>query len=145
MLFEPNWDTQLIVQLKALHGQSQQPIVSTYPYGFEFENDQPIVKINVSDKTTLVLRPHPEAQLSPHNATLRFRAENVFTSEPVRGCHVAGGFISAARWACTGLVSNAVWPIMHSCQVSTMPVTACWRRQSKQNHETDGRGSPLIV
>lgn len=93
MLFEPGWDTQLMAQLQALKGQSEKPIVSTYPYGFKFVNEQAVVNITVSDKTTLVLRPHPDTQLSPHNATLRFRAEHVFTREPVRGCHVAGGFI----------------------------------------------------
>ena len=93
MLFEPGWDVQLITQLQALHDRSQQPIVSTYPYGFEFENERAVVKIVVSNKTTLVLRPHPDTQLSSQSATLRFRAEHVFTREPVRGCHVSGGFI----------------------------------------------------
>lgn len=96
MLFEPGWDEQLLQQWQALLAQSAQPIVSTYPYGFEFEDGKPVVKINVSGKTTLVLRPHPDTDLSDTSATLRFRAEHVFTREPVRGCHVAGGFLFTA-------------------------------------------------
>ncbi len=94
--FEPGWDTQLRELHSALLACSRQPIVSTYPYGFEFENDQPVVKIEVSDKTTLVLRPHPDTALANDTATLRFRAEHVFTRDPVPGCHVAGGFLFAA-------------------------------------------------
>lgn len=96
MLFEPDWDDQLISQWLSLKALSDKPIVSTYPYGFEFEDDKPVVKINVSKKTTLVLRPHPETDLSDTNATLRFTAEHVFTRKPVRGCHVAGGFLFTA-------------------------------------------------
>lgn len=93
MLFEKDWDEQLISQWLALKPLSAKPIVSTYPYGFEFEDDKPVVKITVSPKTTLVLRPHPETDLTETNATLRFRAEHVFTRKPVPGCHIAGGFI----------------------------------------------------
>lgn len=96
MLFEPDWDVQLVSQWLSLKAISAKPIVSTYPYGFEFEDEKPVVKINISKKTTLVLRPHPETTLSDTNATLRFMAEHVFTRKPVRGCHLAGGFLFAA-------------------------------------------------
>lgn len=96
MFFEPGWDEQLVAKWLALKAQSAKPIISTYPYGFEFEDEKPVIKINVSKKTTLVLRPHPETTLSETNATLRFRAEHVFTREPVLGCHLAGGFLFAA-------------------------------------------------
>jgi len=96
MLFEPHWDEQLITQLQSLKSRSDKPIVSTYPFAFEFENGEPIIKTKIGDKTTLVLRPHPETTLTDENATLRFRAEHVFTLEPVLGCHVAGGFIFTA-------------------------------------------------
>lgn len=96
MFFEPGWDEQLLSQWLTLKALSAKPIISTYPYGFEFEDEKPVVKINVSNKTTLVLRPHPETNLSDTNATLRFRAEHVFTRDPVPGCHVAGGFVFTA-------------------------------------------------
>jgi hypothetical protein len=96
MFFEPDWDDQLLSQWLTLKTQSEKPIISTYPYGFEFEDEKPVIKINVSKKTTLVLRPHPETTLSDTNATLRFRAEHVFTRKPVLGCHLAGGFLFAA-------------------------------------------------
>lgn len=93
MLFEQDWDEQLITQLEALRVRHPKPIVSTYPYGFEFVDGEPKVLISISDQTTLVLRPHPETDLSETNATLRFRAEHVFKREPIMGAHVAGGFI----------------------------------------------------
>lgn len=100
--FEENWDTTLYQQHALLLEKSTpenpvKPIISTYPYGFEFEeDDKPVVKVRVGDKTTLVLRPHPDTSLSENSATLRFRAEHIFTLEPVLGCHVAGGFLFAA-------------------------------------------------
>jgi hypothetical protein len=93
MLFEQDWDEQLVTQLEALRPRHIKPILTTYPYGFEFIDDEAKVLINISDKTTLVLRPHPESSLSEDNATLRFRAEHVFKREPIMGCHIAGGFI----------------------------------------------------
>jgi len=93
MLFEQDWDAQLISGLQALSVRHPKPILTTYPYGFEFEDDKPIVKIAISDKTTLVLRPHPETPLSEREVVLRFRAEHVFVREPVMGCHIAAGFV----------------------------------------------------
>lgn len=94
MLFEPGWDEQLVEQLRVLRGQSAKPIISVYPMPFEFDdNDQPVVTIKPSETTTLVLRPKPEERLSEESATLGFRAEHVFKREPIRGCHIAGGFL----------------------------------------------------
>lgn len=93
MLFEKNWDITLIDQLIELQENHSKPIISTYPYGYEIIDGKPKVVISVSDKTTLVLRPHPDTSLTDNSATLRFRAEHLFTRQPVKGCHVAGGFI----------------------------------------------------
>jgi hypothetical protein len=76
-----------------LQENHSKPIISTYPYGYEIIDGKPKVVISVSDKTTLVLRPHPDTTLTDNSATLRFRAEHLFTRQPVKGCHVAGGFI----------------------------------------------------
>lgn len=93
MLFEQDWDSVLIDQLNHLKIRHPKPILTTYPYGFEFEDEKPVVKIAVSDKTTLVLRPHPDTPLGTDIPTLRFRAEHVFTRDPVLGSHIAGGFM----------------------------------------------------
>lgn len=95
--FEQDWDLNLIAQLTALQSTSLKPILSVYPYGFEFEGEEgsqvPVVKIKVSDQTTLVLRPKPDEALSADNPVLHFRAEHVFVREPQAGFHLAGGFI----------------------------------------------------
>ena len=91
--FEQDWDVKLIQQLTALESQSAKPILSVYPYGFEFEDDQPVVKVKVGEKTTLVLRPKPEESLKEDSPVLHFRAEHKFVREPVPGFHLAGGFI----------------------------------------------------
>lgn len=95
-LFEEGWDTKLLLQYARLKEKSAKPIISTYPYGFTFdENNQPTYK-KQSGKYALVLRPHPDTSLSEDNAVLRFRGEHVKSDEPVLGCHVAGGFIFAS-------------------------------------------------
>lgn len=95
-LFEENWDTVLYQQYADLLEKSPKHIISTYPYGFEFENGEPVIKVTPGEKSVLVLRPHPDTSLSEKNATLRFRAEHFFTLEPVLGCHLAGGFLFTA-------------------------------------------------
>lgn len=95
MLFEPAWDEQLLQAWHDLKRVSHKPIISTYPYGFEFEEGKAVVKIAVSQETTLVLRPQPESALCEASATLSFRAEHVFVREHVLGSHVAGGFLFA--------------------------------------------------
>lgn len=92
MLFEESWDNQLIEQLESLRPKFSKPILTNYPYGFEFIDDVPTVNIEVSDRTTLVMRPHDETELLPNNATLRFKSEHVFIREPILGGHIAGGF-----------------------------------------------------
>jgi len=96
MLFEPGWDTQLL----ALHGEllqrSAKPIITCYPWAFEIEDSEPVVKALPSATTTLVMRPVPDAQLRPDNPTMIFRTEHIFVREPLPGCHVAGGFLFAA-------------------------------------------------
>ena len=99
--FEDNWDTILYHQHAMLLGKSTldnpiKPIISTYPYGFEFNDGKPVINVNVGTETVLVLRPHHETSLSDDCAKLRFRAEHVFTKEPVLGCHIAGGFLFAS-------------------------------------------------
>ena len=92
--FEKGWDAKLIKELTELQTRSTKPIISIYPYGFEFdEKDQPVVKVKVGQKTTLAMRVHPDTDLSDSNVVLRFRAEHIFQREFLPGFHLAGGFI----------------------------------------------------
>ncbi|MFA6698625.1 MAG: GlcNAc-transferase family protein [Thiomicrospira sp.] len=93
-LFEQDWDTRLIADLEFLQAnRSTWPIISTYPYGFEFENDRAVVKINVSTQTVLALKPKQDQQLTPESAVLRFEAKHIYSQDFIAGCHLAGGFI----------------------------------------------------
>lgn len=93
MLFEEDWDSNLIEQYQKLKKVILKPIISTYPYKFSFDDKgEPSYK-KPTGKTILVLRPHPEAFLEEDNAVLRFIAFHKFTKTPVHGCHLAGGFI----------------------------------------------------
>lgn len=93
MLFEQDWDQTLIQQYTDLRVRSKKPIISTYPYGFSFdEQNNPVFK-KQSEKYALVLRPHPDTPLEEESAVLRFRAQHQQTDIPVLGCHVAAGFI----------------------------------------------------
>jgi hypothetical protein len=95
MLFEPRWDEQLIAQHAEVGRQSAKPIITCYPWAFEIENGQPTVARPPSSTTTLVMRPVPEARLDPSSATMMFRTEHIAGRTPVRGCHVAAGFVFA--------------------------------------------------
>jgi len=92
MLFEPQWDRQLLFQYTDLLRTSSKPIISVYPWGFEMRDDVATPTPSTS-QATLVLRPVPSTVLHPNNVTIRFHAEQVLAHGPVLGCHLAGGFI----------------------------------------------------
>jgi len=92
-LFEKDWDESLIQQHTKLLTISKKPIISSYPYGFKFdENNNPVFK-KPSGQNVLILRPHPETRLEEENAVLRFRGEHVKSDEAIEGYHIAAGFI----------------------------------------------------
>lgn len=93
--FEKDWDAVLLEQFEQAKALSKKPILSVYPFGFEFEDEQPVVKTRISGETTLVLRPKPDEALTEHNPVLHFRAEHVFARKLLPGFHLAGGFIFA--------------------------------------------------
>jgi glycosyltransferase involved in cell wall biosynthesis len=95
MLFEEDWDTKLLAQHDKLRARSDKPIISTYPYRFDFVEGVPQPMKN-EGHTALVLRPHPEKNPSAEDAVLRFMARHLYTTEPVAGCHVSAGFLFAA-------------------------------------------------
>ena len=94
-LFEQGWDDTLRATHTSLLARSAKPIVSTYPYRFDMEDGVPKY-VQSEGKTALVLRPHPEKNLSQGDCVLRFMGRHLFTSEPVAGCHVSAGFLFAA-------------------------------------------------
>lgn len=91
--FEQGWDSALIEQFHSLDGLSSKPILSTYPYAFEFEGTQPVIKTTPSKETVLALRPKAEEVLKDDDPVLHFRAEHLMTCAMVPGFHLAGGFI----------------------------------------------------
>jgi hypothetical protein len=94
-LFEAGWDDALIALRASLLERSPKPIASTYPYRFDMVDGQPVHTPN-EGRTALVLRPHPEKNLAPDDAVLRFQGRHLFTDRPVRGCHISAGFLFAA-------------------------------------------------
>lgn len=95
MFFEPHWDELLLAQHAELRQHSPKPIITCYPWAFEIIDGEPVVPQAPSANTTLVMRPVPDARLSADSATMMFRTEHVFERRPIRGCHVAGGFLFA--------------------------------------------------
>lgn len=94
-LFEPGWDDKLRALHATLRERSAKPIASTYPYRFDMVDGVPTYTPN-EGRTALVLRPHPEKNLAPDDAVLRFMGRHLFTDAPVAGCHVSAGFLFAA-------------------------------------------------
>lgn len=91
--FERGWDENLIRQLDSLQKKSVKPILSTYPFDFQLDDQGSPVYKKPSGKNVMVLRPHPDTSLTEDSAVLRYRAESVRSDEPVLGSHLAAGFI----------------------------------------------------
>ena len=92
-LFEENWDENLIEQHTQLLQLCKKPIISTYPHGFHFDENNKPTFTKPSGKYVLELRPHPDTLLEEDNAVLRFKAHLRETSKAINGCHIAAGFI----------------------------------------------------
>ncbi|MGZ8293923.1 MAG: GlcNAc-transferase family protein [Telluria sp.] len=90
--FEPGWDSNLRAQHRALLERSAKPVISTYPYRFDFVDGVPSYTPS-EGKTALVLRPHPETPLGSGDVVLRFIGRHLFTDVAVPGCHIAAGFL----------------------------------------------------
>jgi len=91
--FESGWDETLIKQLSDLQKEAAKPVISTYPFDFQLDDEGAPVYKEPSGKNAMVLRPHPDTVLSDDSAVLRFRAESVRSDKPVPGAHLAAGFI----------------------------------------------------
>lgn len=93
MCFEKNWDKTLKTQYLSLKEKSKKVIISTYPFGFYFDEENKVHTKTPSIGTVLVLRPHPDSILTEKNSILKFKAEYKNSNEPILGCHIAAGFL----------------------------------------------------
>lgn len=91
--FEKDWDACMIEQYWELLGKSPKPVMTTYPYPFTMEGDVPVPYVENDPQSILVLRPTPTSEISSHNQIVFFQAKHLNTREPVRGCHIAAGFL----------------------------------------------------
>lgn len=94
--FEPDWDVTLLQHMALMRDLSQRPLLTTYPWGFEFDDaGQPRLSDSTNLNCTLVLRLKAQAALKADDARLTF--EGVPHANPQRvplpGIHVAGGFL----------------------------------------------------
>lgn len=89
MVFENGWDTLLIETLNSL---PEKAILSNYPYGYSRVGDTITMDCEVSNETTLVIRPKPDQAFSHDQPTLLFHSRHFPERALVRCCHIAGGF-----------------------------------------------------
>lgn len=93
--FRQGWDSHLVQLHHDISGQVTKPVLSTYPPGFEFDdNDQPVASIKDSEQV-MALKVHEETRLEPGNPVLRFKTDWVKGKPWVLGFHLAGGFLFA--------------------------------------------------
>jgi hypothetical protein len=93
--FLRGWDTVLREQLATLLGQTDRPLITTYPPAFEFDEQDRPYPAYPSNQDFLVIRPEEGSELKDNSATLPFkvhrtRARNV---EFIEGFHIGCGFI----------------------------------------------------
>lgn len=95
MLFEAGWDDALIDQYDALteaHG-GYRHILTTYPMGFEFRDGIAVAASQPAAGTVLVLRPRAGERMTHRDVRMNFEARAEPAHGPVRGNHVAAGFM----------------------------------------------------
>ena len=89
MLFEKDWDTQLIRQLDICQRTNPKSLLTCYPNHFEWVDGIPTAK-PVTQKVLAHVLKEPAA-LEADNPTLLFQAVPVEVDHPVQGFHLAGG------------------------------------------------------
>lgn len=93
MLFEQDWDANLIAQYEKLRAISPKPIITTYPFSFVFKDNEPVAERH--DLVT-VLRPLTDSVLTTANKVLRFEGHPIKADGAVPGCHMAAGMFFCA-------------------------------------------------
>ena len=93
-VFLKNWDGFLLNKLECLYKRYTNPIISSYPYGFELnEKGEPVLKVPFEEQKPLKLVVHPDTKLTEDNVILRFKAQQLIEASDIEGYHLAGGFI----------------------------------------------------
>lgn len=92
-VFDEDWDTKLIDQLLHCTTLSNKCLLSAYPFGFNILKD----KINKFSQPGIinVLRPKISGKMSDKNPNIDFEGHSIKSSIPIKGFHIAGGFIFA--------------------------------------------------
>lgn len=91
--FSKGWDAILINQLTKLLEKTDRPLLTTYPPGFEFDEQNQPYPIYPPSQSVLSMGPIENSQLKDSSATLLFKTYHAHDVEFVEGFHVAGGFI----------------------------------------------------
>lgn len=97
-LFEQDWDVALRGENELLEECGYRPILSTYPYSFEFTDEGEIVLseyVATSKGRVLVMRPKEDQKLTEDSAVLEFQAEFISSEIPLPGSHIGAGFLFA--------------------------------------------------
>lgn len=92
-VFDEDWDTKLIDQLSKCNTLSNKCLLSAYPFAFNMVND----KINKFSQPGIinVLRPRISGNIPNNDPTFVFEGHSIKSTNPIKGFHVAGGFIFA--------------------------------------------------
>lgn len=92
-VFDEDWDKKLIDQLLHCSTLSNKCLLSAYPFAFNMVND----KINKFSQLGIinVLRAKVSGPISDKNPNFQFEGHSIKSSIPIKGFHVAGGFIFA--------------------------------------------------
>lgn len=95
MHFLPDWDEYLIdlSQSRA----NRKSIITAYPYGFSRNSMGITMDCEISEDTTLVMRPMPDQIFTQEDAAIRFESRHAPVRTPVLGCHLAAGFLFTTR------------------------------------------------
>lgn len=90
-VFEPEWDRQLIAQLRELQQIAPKPILTTYPPGFDMVDGLPVTR-PWSPGTMFTLRPDRREVLTLDAPAIKHVGAQRQSTRPLPGTHVAAGF-----------------------------------------------------
>jgi hypothetical protein len=90
-IFEPEWDRQLIAQLRELQAIAPKPIVTTYPPRFDMVDGKPVTR-PWTPGTMFTLRPDRREALTLDAPAVKHVGVQQRSTRPLPGTHIAAGF-----------------------------------------------------